>query len=68
MNYTLCTPPHDLFEPYIGKWYYLMSEIYLNSASFLAIIAVWLMGNAAKLVLFILRKIFGIEKEKIKNE
>ena len=43
LNYTLCRPDTDPFIPYIGNWYYILSEFYLNIISISAVSVIYLL-------------------------
>lgn len=51
LNFMLCRPDHDPFVPYIGNWYYVFSEIYLNILSILAVMIVYIITWILKLIL-----------------
>jgi hypothetical protein len=38
MNYTLCHPVSDIFVPYIGNYYLLLADVYLNFLSFITLL------------------------------
>ncbi|CAD8043136.1 unnamed protein product [Paramecium primaurelia] len=56
LNFMLCRPDHDPFVPYIGNWYYVFSEFYLNLVSIMAFVIVFILT-------WVLRKIIRYKEK-----
>lgn len=61
MNYIICHSDSDPIQPYIGKWYYWLSEYYLGTGSVLIALGVMGIGYILKTII---STIFA-KKEKI---
>ena len=51
LNFNLCRPNADPFIVYIGNWYYLLAEYYLNIISILTYLFTYALGKGIYLMI-----------------
>lgn len=57
LNFTLCKPECDPFLPWVGNWYYIISETYLNFLSLMTVTIIITLSSTIKLQMKLLNSL-----------